>query len=73
MTTTTVTKKIGRPMNCFMTFRLEKYPEIQRQSPKINHRDISKVIAKWWKEMPDHEKEPYRTQASKARAEHEKK
>jgi hypothetical protein len=56
-----------------MTFRLEKYPEIQRQSPKMNHRDISKVIAKWWKEMSDHEKEPYRIQASKAKAEHEKK
>ncbi|SAM09796.1 hypothetical protein [Absidia glauca] len=72
-TTTTATKKISRPINCFMTFRLEKYPEIQRQSPKMNHRDISKVIAKWWKEMSDHEKEPYRIQAFKAKAEHEKK
>ncbi|ORZ14806.1 hypothetical protein BCR42DRAFT_492591, partial [Absidia repens] len=65
--------KIGRPINCFMAFRLEKHREISSQSPGLNHRDISKIIAKWWKEATDIEKAPYRAIAEKAKAEHAKK
>lgn len=70
MPTTTVTEKISRPMNCFMYFRSEKVPEIKCKSPEMNDRDISKVIVKMWNDMPADEKEPYRVQASKAKAEH---
>ncbi|CAO3590979.1 unnamed protein product [Absidia cylindrospora] len=69
----TNTQKIGRPINCFMAFRLEKHREISSQSPGLNHRDISKIIAKWWKEATDVEKAPYRAIAEKAKAEHAKK
>ncbi|KAI8332895.1 high mobility group box domain-containing protein [Chlamydoabsidia padenii] len=65
-------KKIGRPINCFMAFRLEKHQEISSQTPGLNHRDISKIIAKWWKEASEAEKAPYRAIASKAKAEHAK-
>jgi hypothetical protein len=64
--------KIGRPINCFMAFRLEKHQEISAQSPGLNHRDISKIIAKWWKESSEAEKAPYRAIASKAKADHAK-
>lgn len=57
-------------MNCFMTYRLEKQREIVEKCPGANHRDISKIIAKWWKEMTPAEKEPYRLQAEKSKAEH---
>ncbi|CAO3583350.1 unnamed protein product [Absidia cylindrospora] len=63
--------KIGRPVNCFMAFRLEKHREISSQTPGLNHRDISKIIAKWWKEMTEEEKAPYRAIAAKAKADHE--
>ncbi|CAO3590090.1 unnamed protein product [Absidia cylindrospora] len=62
--------KVPRPINCFMAFRLDKYPIISAQSPKLNHRDISKVIAKWWKEASDDEKKPYIEIALKKKAEH---
>ncbi|ORZ23195.1 high mobility group box domain-containing protein [Absidia repens] len=71
--TSASTQKIGRPINCFMAFRLEKHREISSQSPGLNHRDISKIIAKWWKEATDIEKAPYRAIAEKAKAEHAKK
>ncbi|CEG78315.1 hypothetical protein RMATCC62417_12945 [Rhizopus microsporus] len=62
--------KIPRPMNSFMIYRLEKQREIVKECPGANHRDISKIIAKWWKEMSDEEKQPYRTKALMARHEH---
>lgn len=64
--------KVPRPMNCFMTYRLEKQREIVGKCPGANHRDISKIIAKWWKELTPAEKEPYRLQAEQAKAEHNK-
>lgn len=66
-------QKVPRPLNCFMTYRLEKQREIVGRCPGANHRDISKIIAKWWKELSAEEKEPYRVKAEKARIEHRKK
>ncbi|KAI7888634.1 high mobility group box domain-containing protein, partial [Mucor mucedo] len=63
-------KKIPRPMNCFMTYRLEKQQQIVNQCPGANHRDISKIIAKWWRELSDAEKDPYRIKAAEAKAAH---
>ena len=64
--------KIRRPRNCFLAFRLEKQNEIVARCPGANHRDISKIIAKWWKELPEEEKEPYRERARIAKIEHAK-
>ncbi|GAA5797192.1 hypothetical protein HPULCUR_002571 [Helicostylum pulchrum] len=66
-------KKVPRPLNCFMTYRLEKQRDILQQCPGTNHRDISKITAKWWKEMSAAEKEPYRLKAYNAKFEHEQK
>ncbi|KAG1147471.1 hypothetical protein G6F37_004054 [Rhizopus arrhizus] len=67
---TSSSNKVPRPMNSFMIYRLEKQQEIVKECPGANHRDISKVIAKWWKEMADEEKEHYRQKAELARQEH---
>lgn len=65
-------KKVPRPLNCFMTYRLEKQREILEQCPGTNHRDISKITANWWKNMTFAEKEPYRRKAAQAKYEHER-
>ncbi|KAI7865368.1 hypothetical protein BDF14DRAFT_1883599 [Spinellus fusiger] len=65
--------KVPRPMNCFLAYRLAKQGEIVAQCPGANHRDISKIIAKWWKEATEEEKAPFRDQANKAKEEHAKK
>ncbi|CAO3695841.1 unnamed protein product [Rhizopus stolonifer] len=59
--------KIPRPMNCFMIYRLERQREIVSECPGANHRDISKITAKWWKEMTKDEKQLYREKAEKKR------
>ncbi|KAI8331064.1 high mobility group box domain-containing protein [Chlamydoabsidia padenii] len=63
-------QKVPRPINCFMAFRLDKYPQVVSQSPGLNHRDISKVISKWWKESSEAEKAPYYAMAAKAKEDH---
>ncbi|CAO3581756.1 unnamed protein product [Absidia cylindrospora] len=65
-------KKIGRPINCFLAFRLEKYREVSSRCPGLNHRDISKIVANWWKKATETEKAPYRAIAEKAKADHAK-
>lgn len=72
MAVSKVEKKVPRPMNCFLAFRLEKQGEITSLCPGANHRDISKIIAKWWKELSDEEKAPYRERAKLAKIEHAK-
>ncbi|KAG1448160.1 hypothetical protein G6F56_009026 [Rhizopus delemar] len=65
-------EKIPRPMNCFMIYRLERQREIVSECPGANHRDISKITAKWWKEMTKEEKQLYREKAEKKKNEHNK-
>ncbi|KAI9023817.1 hypothetical protein CLU79DRAFT_845230 [Phycomyces nitens] len=62
--------KVPRPMNCFLAYRLAKQSEIVARCPGANHRDISKIIAKWWKEATEEEKAPFREQAVQAKEEH---
>ena len=69
---TETTKNAPRPLNSFMGFRLEKQREILDKYPGINHRDISKITAKWWKEMSPNEKLYYKRKAEIAKTEHYK-
>jgi hypothetical protein len=62
--------KIPRPLNSFMIFRLEKQHEIVDQCPGANHRDISKIISKWWKEISAEEKQKYINEADKLKMKH---
>ncbi|ORZ02439.1 high mobility group box domain-containing protein, partial [Syncephalastrum racemosum] len=63
---------ISRPMNCFLAYRLEKQGEIIARFPEANHRDISKIVAKWWRDLPEEEKQPYRDRARLAKEEHQR-
>ncbi|KAI8340453.1 high mobility group box domain-containing protein, partial [Chlamydoabsidia padenii] len=62
--------KVPRPMNCFLLYRQDKQKEILEKCPGANHRDISKIISKWWKEATPQEKEPYVKKAALAKLEH---
>ncbi|CAO3702607.1 unnamed protein product [Rhizopus stolonifer] len=68
----TTSDKILRPMNSFMLYRVEKQQEIVKECPGANHRDISKIIAKWWKELSEEDKRPYRQKADSLKNEHRK-
>lgn len=61
---------IPRPLNCFLMYRLEKQKEIVAKCAGANHRDISKIIAKWWQEASEEEKKPFRERARIAKMEH---
>lgn len=63
---------IPRPLNCFLIYRLEKQQEIVNKCAGANHRDISKIIAKWWKEASEEEKRPFREKARLSKLEHKK-
>ncbi|KAL9555837.1 hypothetical protein MBANPS3_002174 [Mucor bainieri] len=62
--------QVPRPLNCFLMYRLEKQKEIVAKCPTANHRDISKIIAKWWQDASDEEKEPFREKARLAKEQH---
>ncbi|KAI8357308.1 high mobility group box domain-containing protein [Choanephora cucurbitarum] len=72
MTKTSKQTSIPRPLNCFLIYRLEKQKEIVAKCAGANHRDISKIIAQWWKNTTDEEKKPYREKARLAKLEHSK-
>ncbi|SAL95306.1 hypothetical protein [Absidia glauca] len=55
-----------------MAFRLDKYPQVVSKSMCLNHRDVSKVISKWWKEASETEKAPYYKIAAKAKEDHKR-
>lgn len=67
---TTDQSTIPRPLNCFLMYRLEKQKEIVAKCAGANHRDISKIIAKWWQEASEEEKRPFRERARIAKMEH---
>ncbi|ORZ03522.1 hypothetical protein BCR43DRAFT_501375 [Syncephalastrum racemosum] len=64
---------IPRPLNCFLTYRLAKQKLITELCPGANHRDISKVVAKWWHEEPNFIKDEYRELARIEKASHARK
>ncbi|KAI7906770.1 uncharacterized protein BX663DRAFT_558375 [Cokeromyces recurvatus] len=70
MVKSSFSEKIPRPLNSFMTFRLEKQREIVKQCPGANHRDISKIISKWWREMTPEKKQVYIDKAERLKMEH---
>ena len=65
--------RVPRPMNCFLAYRLEKQKQIASICPGTNHREISKIVAKWWSEESDEEKEKYRLIAEKDKQLHKEK
>jgi len=62
--------KIPRPQNCFIIYRREKHQIISAKNPGIANNDISKIIAKMWKEEPPEVKEIYHNRAKEEAKRH---
>ncbi|KAI9308699.1 high mobility group box domain-containing protein, partial [Cunninghamella echinulata] len=63
-------EKIPRPLNCFLLYRMEKQKQICELCPGANHRTISKIVAKWWKNISMSDKKKYMDAAKEAKTEH---
>lgn len=64
---------IPRPVNSFMSYRTKKQVIIKKLLPTANHRDISKMVAKWWHNIGPAEKSIYVDLAKKAKEIHTEK
>ncbi|KAJ3043926.1 hypothetical protein HDV00_003966 [Rhizophlyctis rosea] len=63
-------RRIRRPANSFMTFRMDKQHEILAKHPGANHKDVSKLVGEMWRAAPEDVKEYYRKKAEQGRKEH---
>ncbi|GAA5797486.1 hypothetical protein HPULCUR_002873 [Helicostylum pulchrum] len=63
---------IPRPVNSFMSYRTEKQFIIRQFCPTANHRDISKMVAKWWHNVSSTEKAIFVNKAKLAKENHNK-
>ncbi|KAI8074889.1 hypothetical protein BC940DRAFT_342634 [Gongronella butleri] len=61
-----------RPMNCFLIYRREKQEQITALCKGANHRDISKIIGRWWKVLPAAHRCLYEEKAKNEKALHAK-
>ncbi|KAI8096255.1 uncharacterized protein BX664DRAFT_323478 [Halteromyces radiatus] len=59
-----------RPLNCFLVYRKEKQQQIAELCKGANHRLISKIVAKWWKQIDPKSKQLYMDVAKKAKDDH---
>ncbi|OBZ91696.1 HMG-box protein STE11 [Choanephora cucurbitarum] len=64
---------IPRPVNSFISFRTEKQALIRKFCPTANHREISKITARWWRTAEAKDKEVFIKKAATAKVEHSKK
>ncbi|XP_018007471.1 protein capicua homolog [Hyalella azteca] len=53
-----------RPMNAYLLFCRKYRKEAQKEHPKLENRQLSKVLSKWWAILNPLEKKGYQDQAS---------
>ncbi|KAJ3167642.1 hypothetical protein HDU88_002088 [Geranomyces variabilis] len=63
-------KRIPRPSNSFMTYRMEKQHEVLAHHVGANNKDISVIIGDMWRKESEPVKEYYRKKAELGRQEH---
>ncbi|KAI8593803.1 high mobility group box domain-containing protein, partial [Geranomyces variabilis] len=63
-------KRIPRPSNSFMTYRMEKQHEVLAHHAGANNKDISVIIGDMWRNESEPVKEYYRKKAELGRQEH---
>ncbi|KAJ3161093.1 hypothetical protein HDU86_007714 [Geranomyces michiganensis] len=65
-----VPKRIPRPSNSFITYRMDKQHEVLAQHSGANNKDISVIIGDMWRNESEPVKEYYRQKAALGRKEH---
>ncbi|KAH8548562.1 hypothetical protein BGW37DRAFT_523329 [Umbelopsis sp. PMI_123] len=63
-------KRIPRPSNCFIAYRMAAHRTILEQRPNINSKEVSQIVGKMWKNEPEHVKNHFRAIASQMKKDH---
>lgn len=63
-------KRIPRPSNCFIAYRMAIREKVKTGNPKMNGKEISQLAGKMWKSEPEYVKDHFRAIAEKLKAEH---
>ncbi|RUS18736.1 hypothetical protein BC937DRAFT_88406 [Endogone sp. FLAS-F59071] len=53
-------KKIPRPWNSLMAYRMDKQHQIMELYPGVNNKDIARIVGQMWKHESNEEKERYK-------------
>lgn len=61
------TSPFQRAPSAFIIFTTGRRPEIKKQYPDASFGDISKMVGKEWRELPDNLKKPFEDQAGEAK------
>ncbi|OMH78777.1 Transcription factor ste11 [Zancudomyces culisetae] len=65
-------KKVNRPFNSFILYRMDKMPEIIKETPTLNQKYVSQQCAKMWNNEKPEVKECYRQKYEKLKLEHKR-
>ena len=65
-------KKIPRPPNAFILYRSDKQAIIKEENPKIDNKDISRIIGEMWNDESASVRQSYYWKAKLKKSEHER-
>ncbi|KAG2184218.1 hypothetical protein INT44_009233 [Umbelopsis vinacea] len=63
-------KRVPRPSNCFIAYRMAAHRSILQQRPNINSKEVSQIVGKMWKNEPENIKDHFRAIANQMKEEH---
>ncbi|KAG2176431.1 hypothetical protein INT43_005671 [Umbelopsis isabellina] len=63
-------KRIPRPSNCFIAYRMAIREKVIAGNPKMNGKEISQLAGKMWRSEPEYVKDHFKAIAEKLKAEH---
>lgn len=63
-------KRVPRPSNCFIAYRMAAHRSILQQRPNINSKEVSQIVGKMWKSEPEYIKNHFRVIANQMKEEH---